>query len=149
MEITFHTILGSIVLILILLYVVRVILRLNTEGFLNATATAPSDVSKSCPGLSPVAAAAAAAADNAAAANAEKAADIAKMASKVVADNLAPQLTAPSGINVTCPSGDTPIINVNTTRNTKFTAEKRPESMFDSNCGSNEYDYDPDADANI
>jgi hypothetical protein len=80
-----------------------------------------------------------------AAANAAKAEEIAKITSKVVADNLAPQMTSLSGLNVTCPSGETPIINNNSMRNTKFIAEKtRPQSMFDTSCGSNEYIFDPD-----
>jgi len=108
-------------------------------------ATSPTGVTQTCPGLSPVASAAALAAENVAAANAAKAADIAKITSKVVADNLAPQMTSPSGLNVICPSGETPIINNNSMRNTKFTAEKkRPQSMFDRTCGSNEYNFDPD-----
>ena len=79
-----------------------------------------------------------------AAANAAKAEDIAKITSKVVADNLAPQMSSLSGLNVTCPSGETPVINDNSMRNTKYAAGKRPESMFDSSCGSNEYTFDPD-----
>ena len=107
--------------------------------------TSPTGVTQTCPGLSPVASAAALVADNVAAANAAKAADIAKITSKVVADNLAPQLSMPSGLNVTCPSGETPIINNNTMRNTKFSAEKkRPTSMFDESCGSNDYNFNPD-----
>ena len=167
MGITFHTILGSLILVSILFYVVRVLLNLNKEGFAAAVADAaaatvaatvaapkvpeapvapasPTGVTQTCPGLSPVASAAALAADNAAAANAAKAADIAKITSKVVADNLAPQLSMPPGLNITCPSGDKPVITDNTMRNTKFSAEKKcPESMFDESCGSNDYNFNP------
>jgi hypothetical protein len=51
MEITFHTILGSVVLILILLYVVRTLFRLNTEGFETIYTTIPTgkDMTNLCP----------------------------------------------------------------------------------------------------
>jgi len=52
MEITFHTILGSVILILILLYVVRTLFRLNTEeGFETIYTTIPTgkDMTNLCP----------------------------------------------------------------------------------------------------
>jgi len=51
MEITFHNVLGSIVLILILLYVVRTLFRLNAEGFETISTTMPSgkDITNLCP----------------------------------------------------------------------------------------------------
>ena len=51
MEITFHNVLGSIVLILILLYIVRTLFRLNTEGFETILTTIPSgkDMTNLCP----------------------------------------------------------------------------------------------------
>lgn len=51
MEITFHSVLGSVVLILILVYVVRTLFRLNAEGFENILTTMPTgkDITNLCP----------------------------------------------------------------------------------------------------
>ena len=51
MEITFHTILGSIVLILILLYVVRTLCLLKAEGFETILSAMPAgkDITNLCP----------------------------------------------------------------------------------------------------
>lgn len=107
----------------------------------------PQGVTQTCPGLSPVAAAAAAAADATKSINDAKAAAIAQITSKVVADNLAPQISSGDGINITCPSGEKPVVNDKLMRNTKFSETKKPASMFDSTCGKNEYSFDPEMDS--
>ena len=100
--------------------------------------------SSKCTGLSAAAKSAAAAADAKSAADADKAADLALLVSKALAENGASQAILNDGLSVTCPSGDKPIINDNSMRNTKFTAEKKlPLSMFDESCGSNNYNFDP------
>lgn len=51
MEITFHTVLGSVILIMILLYVVRTLCRLNIEGFETILSSMPTgkDITNLCP----------------------------------------------------------------------------------------------------
>ena len=141
-------------------------IRLQAEGFINVPAgparptspvapvapvfspmsrpplqnPSPQAVTQACPGLSPVAAAAAAAADASKGVNDAKAAAIAEITSKVVADNLAPQMS--DGINITCPSGENPVVNEKLMRNSKFTGNNKSTEMFDTSCGSNECDFD-------
>jgi hypothetical protein len=79
------------------------------------------NVMKSCPGLSPAAAAAATAADASVAIDKAKAADIAKVASQILSDNITPQVLSNNGINISCPTGDPIITNA---RNTKFANSK-------------------------
>ena len=110
-------ILSALLLIFVLFVSVKLYKSKFNEGFASAApSTAAKIVSDSCPSLSPAAAAAAAAADASAAAAKVKAAEIAKVTSKMVSDNIVDS-SDPSGLNISCPSGEKPIVSL--TRNTK------------------------------
>jgi hypothetical protein len=100
--------------------------------------------SSTCPGLTPAAKAAAAAADAKAAADADKAANLALLVSKALAENETSQRLLNDGINLTCPSGGTPVINDTLMRNTKFSAKKSDSKCVESIA--NEYLFNPDTD---
>lgn len=87
---------------------------------------------KSCPGLSPAAAAAATAADASVAVDKAKAADIAKVASQILSDNITPQVLSNNGINISCPTGDPIITN---SRNTKF-ANSKAKPLSKPSCNN-------------
>ena len=98
-----------------------------------------------CPGLSPAAAAAAAAADAKSAADAKKAANLAALVSSALVKSGGAGGISNSGLSITCPSGDDPILNEGSARNTKFSAKKnKNNSMYDESCGSNEYIFNPE-----
>ena len=102
----------------------------------------------SCPGLSPAAKAAAAAADAKAAADKKKASNLALIVSSALIESGESDRILNDGLSVTCPSGDIPIINDNSRRNTKFSAKKNTSnSMYDESCGSNEYIFNPETES--
>ena len=95
--------------------------------------------SSSCPKLSAAAAAAASAADAKAAADTNKAADLALLVTQTLAKTGVSDGLLNDGVSLTCPSGDKPVINENSMRNTKFAGKK------DAEC-SGEYLFDPETD---
>lgn len=95
----------------------------------------------SCPALSPAAKAAAAAADAKLAADKQKADSLALVVSSALVKSGETNGLLNNGLNITCPSGDDPILNQ---RNTKFSAKGKDNSMYDSSCGSNEYIFNPE-----
>ena len=100
-----------------------------------------------CPGLSPAAQAAAAAADAKAAADSKKAADLALVVSSALIKSGGASGLSNNGLSITCPSGDDPILNESSARNTKFSAKSKSNSMYDDSCGSNEYIFNPETES--
>jgi len=98
-----------------------------------------------CPSLSPAAKAAAAAADAKVAADEKKAASLALVVSSALINSGGAGGLSNNGLSITCPSGDDPVLNENSSRNTKFSGNtKGNTSMYDSSCGSNEYIFNPE-----
>jgi len=98
----------------------------------------------SCPVLSPAAKAAAAAADAKVEVDKKKADNLALIVSSALIKSGGADAISNNGLSITCPSGDDPILNESSMRNTKFSSKGNNNSMYDSSCGSNEYIFNPE-----